>query len=236
MHIQRDRDECEINYDELATLKQLALDGATEREMKISSSSLADDLDVSTQTASRRLQNLADAGYLKRLSVVDGQYVYVPDEGIEILREEFEEYNRIFSGPMVLELHGVVASGLGEGEHFVHLSGYREQFRERLSYDPYPGTLNVELSEESFRTKERMEEREPIRIDGWSDGDTRYGPVYCYAGRVETAEQTYEPVHVVRPERTRHNDEILEMIAPEELRLMLDLSDGEAITVHVERK
>ena len=70
-----------VGHDELAVAKLLALDGAIDGEVKVSCSGLAGRLDASTQTASRRLQRLEDAGYISRETVSDGQWVQLTDEG-----------------------------------------------------------------------------------------------------------------------------------------------------------
>lgn len=235
MIIQSADESVDLDYDELATLQQLALNGGLKRELKISSSELGDQLDISTQTANRRLQNLWDAGLIYRQSVTDGQYVFIRKEGEQILWNEYEQYREIFESPQDIELTGTVVEGMGKGKHFVSLSGYSEQFEEKFGYTPFPGTLNVELSPASARTWSRLREIDPIRIEGWSDGETTYGPVYSYPGKIEANEQVYKPVHVIVPERTEHEEDNLEVVAPEELRERLDIESGSQVIIYVDR-
>ena len=42
-----------------------------------------------------------------------------------------------------------------------------------------------------------------------------------------------EPTHVIVPERTHHDEDQLELIAPVKLRGELDLADGDEVRVHV---
>ena len=51
---------------------------------------------------------------------------------------------------------------------------------------------------------------------------------------IETADETYEPAHIIVLERSGHGNDQLEAIAPDELRSRLDLSDGDAVALHVE--
>ncbi|MFB6142974.1 MAG: DUF120 domain-containing protein [Halorientalis sp.] len=222
-----------VGHDELATLKVLALTGALEGQQKVSCSALAGDLSVSDQTASRRLQRLEDAGYLERDIVSDGQWVKVTAAGESALRREYADYRRIFERDASIDLTGFVTSGMGEGRHYISLPGYMEQFVEKLGYEPFPGTLNVDLTDESVRARAGVAALEPVTIEGWEDDERTYGPAYCYPASVETDGAGYEPAHVISPERTHHGEDQLEVIAPERLRDELGLADGDELTIHV---
>jgi riboflavin kinase len=223
-----------VGYDELAALKLLALDGALDSDVKVSCADLADRLDASNQTASRRLQRLDDAGLVTREIVSNGQWVAITDDGEWELKREYEDYRRIFENVDSVDFTGTVTSGMGEGRHYISLPGYNDQFVERLGYEPYPGTLNVELTDESVRSRSTMDALDPIHIDGWEDGDRTYGPAVCYPASVETADgDSYEPAHVVAPERTHHDEDQLELIAADQLREELALDDDDHLTVHV---
>jgi len=226
-----------VGYDELAALKLLALDGGLEGEVKVSCSALAERLDASNQTASRRLQGLDEAGLVEREMVSDGQWVAVTEDGEWALKREYEDYRRIFEGPAGVDLTGTVTSGMGEGRHYISLSGYMAQFEDRLGYEPFLGTLNVELTDESVRARSAMETLEPVPIDGWEDDERTYGPAVCYPAVVETQDgETYRESHTIAPERTHHEEDQLEIIAPDKLREELDLDDGDRVTVHIEEE
>jgi riboflavin kinase len=219
---------------EVAALKVLALDGARSGEVKLSCSALADRLDASNQTASRRLQSLSEAGLVERDVVGDGQWVAITGDGERVLRETYEDYRRIFEAPGVVELEGTATGGMGEGRHYISLPGYAEQFVERLGYEPFPGTLNVDLTAESVRRRSAMASLDPVPIDGWEDDDRTYGPAACYPATVEVDGDAYEGAHVIEPERTHHDADQLEVIAPDRLRDELGIADGDELTVVVE--
>jgi riboflavin kinase len=224
-----------VNHDELAALKQLGLDGGLSGRTKISCAGLAARLGTSTQTASRRLQQLDDADLLEREVVADGQFVAVTDEGVATLRREYADYRRLFEDDTSISLEGTVTSGMGEGRHYISLSGYKAQFRDRLGYEPFAGTLNLELTEESTRVRGELGALEEgvTRIDGWEDDERTFGPATCYAVRLEAAEDSYDGAHVIVPDRTHHDPSQLELIAPVKLREELDISDGDSLTVHL---
>ncbi|ELY57886.1 riboflavin kinase [Natronococcus jeotgali DSM 18795] len=226
--------ESSVGHDELAVLKLLALEGGLEGDVKISCSRLADRLDASNQTASRRLQRLEAADLLERDTVSDGQWVAVTDAGERALHAEYEDYRRIFETDAEVALEGTVTSGMGEGRHYISLPGYERQFAERLGYEPFPGTLNVDLREDSVRRRSALASLEPVPIDGWEDDDRTYGPAVCHPATVETADgDAYEGAHIIAPERTHHDEDQLEVIAPDKLREELDLADGDRVTVTV---
>jgi riboflavin kinase len=223
-----------VGHAELATLKSLALEHGLDGEAKISCSALADRLDASTQTASRRLQRLEEAELLEREIVGDGQWIAVTDEGGRALQHEYADYRRIFERDAEVALRGGVTSGMGEGRHYISLPGYMRQFDEKLGYEPFLGTLNLELESESVRERGRLTSYEPVTIEGWEDEERTYGPAYCYPATVENeAGEHYEDAHVVTPERTHHGDDQLEVIAPVKLRDELGLDDGSTLTVYV---
>ncbi|MFC6990145.1 DUF120 domain-containing protein [Haloplanus sp. GCM10025708] len=223
-----------VGYDELAALKLVALDGGLSGSVKVSCSSLGDRLDASTQTASRRLRRLDETGLLERNVVADGQLVSVTEDGEAALRREYADYRRIFEGDASLTLVGAVTSGMGEGRHYISLPGYKRQFEERLGYEPFPGTLNVELDEESVHARGEMAALDAVPIDGWEGDERTYGPATCYAANLDAGGETYEQAHIIVPERTHHDSTQLELIAPVKLRDALDLADGDELDIHVE--
>jgi riboflavin kinase len=226
-----------VGHDEVAVAKRLAMDGATTGEVKTSCSDLADRLDASTQTASRRLQRLETAGWITRETVSDGQWVQLTEDGERSLRSEYEDYRSIFDGQSTITLDGRVTSGMGEGRHYITLPGYMAQFTDRLGYEPFPGTLNVDLTDASVRRRQALDAMDPVPIDGWEDDDRTYGPAVCYPATIETTDgDRYTDAHTIAPERTHHDDDQLELIAPEKLRDELALEDTDHVTVTVEEQ
>ncbi|WP_435196502.1 DUF120 domain-containing protein [Natronomonas sp. EA1] len=218
---------------ELATLKHLALEGALDARTTVTCAALAARLDASNQTASRRLQRLEDADLIDREIVGDGQRITITEAGERALRREYELLRRVFERDSAVTLTGVVTSGMGEGRHYISLSGYKRQFIDRLGYEPFPGTLNVDLDDASVEARARMDALDPVRIDGWEDDERTYGPAFCWPATVEHDGQRYEEAHVVAPERTHHGADQLELIAPDKLREELALEDDTEVTVHV---
>jgi riboflavin kinase len=231
-----------VGYDELAALKFVALEGGLAGPTKVSCAGLAERLDASTQTASRRLQALEGTGLLARDVVSDGQWVSVTDAGESALRGEYADYRRVFESRARIPLTGRVTGGMGEGRHYISLPGYMRQFRERLGYEPFAGTLNVDLDAESVRLRAGLSAVDAVPIDGWEDDERTFGPASCYAARLSVpadadpdadAATTYEGAHAIVPDRTHHDESQLEVIAPDRLRDALALDDDDRIRVEV---
>ena len=225
--------ETDVDPAAIAALKHVGLVGGLS-ETKVSCAALGDRLDASTQTASRRLQTLESAGYVERDVVSDGQWVRVTEAGEAALRAEYADYRRLFESDVELSLRGAVTGGMGEGRHYITLPGYAEQFRERLGYDPFPGTLNVDLTEESVRRRGEMAGIDAVPIDAWEGEDRTYGAATCYGVTLVAGDERYEEVHAIVPDRTHHDDDQLELIAPDRLRDALDLDDDDQVEVRVE--
>lgn len=218
-----------VKYDALNVLKLLGAEGGVHSRVKVSCSHLADRLDTSDQTVSRRLQSLEDAGAVEREIVADGQWIDVTEEGERLLRSEYEDYRRIFEGESTFELQGEIVTGMGEGSYYIGLEGYQRQFREKLGYEPFEGTLNVELDEDSTRKRSALDGAEGILIEEWENEERTFGAATCYPAYVED-----EEAHVIYPHRTHYPDDMLEVIAPVKLFEELGLEHGDHVTVEVQ--
>jgi riboflavin kinase len=223
-----------LGHDELQALKAVALDGGLTSPVKVSCASLAGTIGASNQTASRRLQQLEAGGLVDRDIVSDGQWVSVTEAGEGALRKEYADYCQLFEGQSGLRLTGTITTGMGEGRHYISLSGYQQQFESRLGYTPFPGTLNVDLDQASVRARPELSAQPSVPIDSWEDGDRTFGAATCYPARLEADGRQFQPVHIIVPDRTHHDDDSLELIAPERLRDELALEDGDTLSIHVE--
>jgi riboflavin kinase len=103
-----------------------------------------------------------------------------------------------------------------------------------LGYTPFPGTLNVELSEASIRGRADLSAQASVPIDSWEDDERTFGAATCYPARLEANGRQYGPTHVIVPDRTHHDEESLELIAPEKLRDELNLTDDDTLSIHLE--
>jgi riboflavin kinase len=212
-------------------LKKLAIIGAVNKTIKVSSNEFQKHIGESSKTAARKLKQLEEKGLIERKIVPGGQLIKMTKEGIEILKSEYLEYSSIFSPECdTLELEGKVLKGLGEGQYYVNIPGYRKQFEEKLRFSPFPGTLNVKLSESSSALRNRLLELPAVQIEGFNDGERTFGGGKCYpvnVGGIEAA--------VVTPDRTHYPSDLIEIIAPVKLRDTLNLKDGDRVVIQIKK-
>ncbi|OPY21300.1 MAG: Riboflavin kinase [Methanomethylovorans sp. PtaU1.Bin073] len=212
-------------------LKKLALLGAIENLIKISSAEFAQYTTTSSKTAARLLKQLEDDKYIERQLVPGGQKIMLTPEGVNLLRKEYAEYQLIFcKDDADIKLHGKVIAGLGEGQYYIAQNGYMSQFSEKLGFQPFPGTLNVKLNETSIAMRQRMDCVEPICIQGFNDGKRTFGSGKCYLIKINGIKSV-----VIIPERTHYPTNLLEIIAPVNLRETLHLKDGDEVNILVEK-
>lgn len=101
----------------------------------------------------------------------------------------------------------------------------KSQIEEKLCFTPYPGTLNLILSEESTKRRKLLETVPSIEIcpvKGYSSGILYKAQL----GKLECA--------IVIPEVTNYPEDCLEVIAAENLREKLKFRDGNRITVTID--
>jgi len=212
---------------DIISLKKLALLGAHNKPLELSSVEFASYIDSSQQTASRKLKSLEDENLISRQVLPDGQLISITKNGLLALQKELYDYQEIFSGNGSKKiLSGKVITGLGEGQYYISLEGYRKQFREKLGFDPYPGTLNIKLDTQSIELRKRITGR--INISGFTDENRTFGKGSCFNVRISDVDGA-----VITPERTHYPEDIIEIIAPVNLRNYLDISDGSAVQVEV---
>ncbi|WP_325379511.1 DUF120 domain-containing protein [Methanocella sp.] len=209
---------------EVEILKKLALMGAAKGNVRLSSAKLGSTIGMSAQTAARRLVHLEKQGYISRLVTTEGQEVRLTDKGVSRLNAEFLDYRKIFEDGHVQRIKGRVTTGLGEGQYYISLDGYREQFKEKLGFEPYPGTLNLQLKEPFAHP-----EASAIKIEGFKDATRTFGGGKCYVVRIDGIRCA-----VMRPDRSSYPLNLVEIIAPVNLRKTLGLKDGDEVEVILE--
>lgn len=209
---------------EVETLKRLALMGANREQVSLSSSIFASSLGMSTQTAARRLSSLEDEGLITRIVTSEGQRVRITDKGMLRLRSEYLDYKHVFEDAPEIVIKGKVATGLGEGQYYISLDGYRRQFNQKLGFDPFPGTLNLKLAE-PFAPPEQ----DAIKIEGFRDENRTFGGCKCYKVNIRGIRCA-----IVRADRTSYPPTLLEIIAPVNMRQTLGIADGDEVEVKLE--
>ena len=121
---------------------------------------------------------------------------------------------------------GTVFSGKGEGAKYVGLPWVKEQIIRKLGFVPYVGTLNIRLTEDDAkRLAKALEKAKAIEISPVAG--FRRGKCYraSLADGVECA--------IVIPDATDHPEDVLEIVAPVNLRDRFHLGDGDLLDIRV---
>lgn len=123
-----------------------------------------------------------------------------------------------------LVLDGKVVSGQGSGRKYLELPWVMQQIEEKLGFTPYPGTLNLLLSEESARVRKLLEKAKSFKIFP-AEG-------YCVGILIKATIKGLKCALII-PQVKGYPENILEIIAPVNLREALKIADGDAVTVKV---
>lgn len=203
--------------------------GAWKDWIYVSTVRLASEASLPQQTVSRVLNELSRNGFIEKKKMGKNLAVRLTDDCLDILRSTYEKLIPIFEEEYgTLRFSGVVLSGFGDGEHYVRI--YMDKFEEILKFKPYPGTLNLKIVDlNDLKTVLIVRGLPGLRIEKFSRNGRIYGAVKCYpaliGGEVNGA--------IVVPERTHYGPDIVELIAPENLRKRFNLKDGDRISVEV---
>ena len=215
----------------IPTLIELLLLGAKDEPIKISTYELAKRVGRSQQAASNHLLELEKEGYIERLRVKGGYGIKLSEQGLKTLTHLYYTLRQALEAlPESITLQGKVFTGIGEGAYYVSLKGYRKQFIAKLGFDPYPGTLNIRLSNPlARRLRRELEHYRGIRIHEFEDGQRTYGGARCFKATINDAIEGA----VLAIDRTHYDDSVIEFIAPINVREKLGLKDGAEVTLNI---
>lgn len=208
----------------IQTLKELALLGAINNKIEISSQELAKQLETSQQTASRYLLELDKEGMITRELGIKKQLIQITN-GTKLLEQEHSYYQQIFEFTDRIQFEGKVVSGLGEGRYYTEQTGYVKQFKEKLNFVPCPGTLNIEIEYVERNKLRRLKGYDAIKINEFETKNRTFGGVECFHAEINGVEGA-----ILLPFRS-HYSNILEFISPHHLKDKLTLKDGDKVKV-----
>lgn len=221
----------DLKIQHLLTLTQLLSKGAKHNFVPITTSSLGKSINKSQQAASKHLLELEQDGFIDRMMSGRNVSIKITAKGYSemvklsaILRTSLE------SAPSYVELKGTLVSGMGEGAYYMSLKGYTKQFKEKLGYVPFPGTLNVKLSKkEHIETVSQFYSLDCILINGFSDEKRTYGWVKCFNAKLNNLINC----ELIILERTHHDNSVIELISKINIRKTAKLKDGSNLTIKI---
>ena len=123
-----------------------------------------------------------------------------------------------------MKIDGEVTTGLGKAAYFLSQEFYTKEFEKNLGFIPFPGALNVVVSDDYLDEINEIKNNCKNLIKP----DEGFGAVkYIEAKLNDEIEGA-----IVFPAKTTHEENYLEFIAETKLRDQLDLKDGDI--VHLE--
>ena len=118
---------------------------------------------------------------------------------------------------------GRIVGGVSRGAFFTQLEWVQEQCQKKLGFKPYPGTLNLEIDEEKIPQIEALWQREGLELVP-TDSNFCSGHVYPVSV-MGVSGAIVAPADDARV----HGPNIIEIIAPTNLKQALDVEDGDEI-------
>ena len=169
--------------------------------------------------------------YLEKKENSKGLKLRITSETEKSLRSLLIDLQTIFFG-FPSQIRGLLMTGLGEGNYYIALPEYTKQFKKLLGWEPFPGTLNLRLTTHSdVEGFQRLINSPSHLINGFKHEERTFGEVLLWKCEIQHFTGEIIEGAVIRPVRTHHNHQTIELIAPYNLRNKLDLKDEDTLIV-----
>jgi riboflavin kinase len=207
--------------------------GAKNNFFELTTNEIAKKIKRSQQLASKELLDLEFFGCIKRNKKSKKYSIKVTEKGYQQVYDHFLFLKTaVESFKHVIDFEGHIITGMGEGAYYMSLDGYKKQFKEKLGYEPYPGTLNIKLNSMLFvEAKKEMLKYPSINIEGFSDQSRTFGWVKCYPASINDSKNINSSILIL--ERTHYDDSIIELIAPFSIKEQFSLKNGDYVKLKV---
>ena len=221
----------DLKIQHILTLAHLLSKGARYNFVQITTTELGKSIKKSQQSASKHILELESGGFIDRLMTGRQLSVKITQKGYsELVKLHSVLGSSLDLSPSHIELNGSVISGLGEGAYYMSLKGYTKQFKAKIGYVPFPGTLNIKLNQlQSTQIIQQLDEIDNMIIDPFSDGKRTYGWVKCFHAILNDSIKC----ELIRLERTHHDNSIIELISKNNLRKTAGLQTDSKVTVQI---
>jgi len=118
-------------------------------------------------------------------------------------------------------VNGTVQDGLGQGRSFTQLDWVRQQLRDKVGFDPFPGTLNARVGDVSTLTE--WQTYRGITIEPV--------PGFCAARCYRVLMNESIAVAWILPDVPGYPKDLMELTAPMSLRQALTLKTGDVVSI-----
>jgi len=121
-----------------------------------------------------------------------------------------------------IQLEGLLCTGVQQGAYFTQLDWVTEQCRQQLGFSPYPGTFNLKVEAANhlnWRHIQSEGERLPL-----TPPTPEFCAAFLYPARLAGME-----VAAVVPLVEGYPDDVIEILAPVNLRQALNVRDNDSV-------
>ena len=221
----------DLKIQHVITLTQLLSKGARYNFVQLTSSSLGKSVQKSQQTASKYLMELENDGFIKRFMKGRKVFVKITNKGYaELVKLHSLLGSSLGTFPSSIELKGEIISGMGEGAYYMSLKGYTKQFKSKIGYVPFPGTLNVKLYQKEYlEAIQQVDDLDGQKINSFSDGKRTYGWVKCFTAKLNKTINC----QLIRLERTHYDNSIIELISKNSICNTANLKLGSKVSIKI---
>ena len=211
----------DLKTQHLLTLAHILSKGGKHNFVNITTTSLGREIGKSQQSASLHLKELELGGFIERIQSGRKQSIKITNKGFIELSTLHNLLSKLISkSPNSLSIVGTIISGMGEGAYYMSMKGYTKQFKSKLGYVPYPGTLNVQLKDKKFSEAiSQLSNYEGVKINSFSDGKRTFGWVKCFKSKINNKIDC----ELILLERTHYDTTIVEFIAKSNIRKSLKI-------------
>jgi len=128
-----------------------------------------------------------------------------------------------------ITLRGIYVKGFDKARYFMALKPYKEVFTRLINKEPFEGTFNIEIINYSSY-KDLVEKCGTYYTipDQYYDG-RMLGGVYIWLGEIDEIGM----VLVIRPFKSGHKENILEIVSDKKIRDILNLRYGDQIEIKI---
>lgn len=129
----------------------------------------------------------------------------------------------------MIEFKGFVTSGMQKAGMFMKKDTYQKQYKEKLGFIPFNGTLNVKLDEDvKINIKEEFDHKLKT-----IHGNSTLGDVYFIDATLKRNTKS-EKGAILFPTRTTHHFDTLEFVSEKNLRKTMELTDNDEVIIIIQ--
>ena len=128
------------------------------------------------------------------------------------------------------KIMGKVVSGAGEGAYFTQIDWVQKQCHQKLGFKPSPGTLNVEVAADDLHIIALLNQKKGVDL-------ISPDPEFCNAKAFPVMLEEVNGAILMPEVKVRiHAENIIEIIAPMNIKATLNVTDGDSLIIRLLEK